>query len=57
MNARSKKDMYPLPLIFETLERFGKAKLFTKLDVRNALHRIRMDPELENIITFRIRFG
>jgi hypothetical protein len=57
INARLKKDVYPLPLIFETLDRFRKAKLFTKLDVRNAFHRIRMNPGFEEIITFRTRFG
>jgi hypothetical protein len=35
MNARSKKNAYSLPLIFEIFDRFGKIKLFTKLDVRN----------------------
>jgi hypothetical protein len=57
VNARLKKDVYPLPLIFETFDRFGKAKLFTKLDVRNAFHRIRMDPGSEEITIFRTRFG
>jgi hypothetical protein len=38
INARSKKNVYPLPLISETLDRLRKAKLFTKLDVRNAFH-------------------
>jgi hypothetical protein len=38
INARLKKDIYPLPLIFKTFDRFGKVKLFTKLDVRNAFH-------------------
>jgi hypothetical protein len=57
INARSKKDVYPLPLIFETFDRLEKAKLFTKLDVRNAFHRIRMDPGSEEITTFRTRFG
>jgi hypothetical protein len=57
VNARSKKNMYPLPLISETLDRFRKVKLFTKLDVRNAFHRIRMDPGSEEITTFRTRFG
>jgi hypothetical protein len=57
MNARSKKDIYPLPLIFETFDRFKKAKLFTKLDVRNIFHRIRMNPGSEEITTFRTRFG
>jgi hypothetical protein len=57
VNARLKKDVYPLPLISETLDRFGKAKLFTKLDVRNTFHRIRMNPGSEKITTFRTRFG
>jgi hypothetical protein len=57
MNARSKKDVYPLPLIFETFDRFEKAKLFTKLDVRNTFHRIRMNPGSEEITIFRTRFG
>jgi hypothetical protein len=57
MNARSKKNMYPLPLIFETLDRLGKTKLFIKLDVRNAFYRIRMNPGSEEITIFRTRFG
>jgi hypothetical protein len=57
INARSKKNVYPLPLIFEILDRFGKAKLFTKLDVRNAFYRIRMNPGSEEITIFRTHFG
>jgi hypothetical protein len=57
INARSKKNAYPLPLISETLDRFEKAKLFTKLDVRNTFHRIRMNPGSEKITIFRTRFG
>jgi hypothetical protein len=57
INARLRKNVYPLPLIFETLDRFGKAKLFTKLDVRNAFYRIRINPGSEEIMIFRIRFG
>jgi hypothetical protein len=57
INARLKKNVYPLPLIFETLDRFGKAKLFIKLDVRNTFHRIRMDSGSEEITIFRTRFG
>jgi hypothetical protein len=57
VNARLKKNIYPLPLISETLDRFRKAKLFTKLDVRNAFHRIRMNPGSEEITIFRTRFS
>ncbi|KAJ3557675.1 hypothetical protein NPX13_g9881 [Xylaria arbuscula] len=57
LNAQSKKDRYPLPLISETLDRLTRAKLFTKLDIRAAFNRIRMDPASEDLTTFRTRFG
>lgn len=47
------KDRYPLPLIDETLARLNEAKVFTKLDIRQAFHRIRMDPSSEELTTFR----
>ena len=34
LNALTKKDRYPLPLIDETLARISQAKIFTKLDIR-----------------------
>ena len=34
LNALTKKDRYPLPLIDELLQRVNKAKFFTKLDIR-----------------------
>ena len=40
LNTISKKDRYPLPLIKETLARISKAKIFTKIDIRQAFHRI-----------------
>jgi transposase InsO family protein len=57
LNLLTKKDRYPLPLIDETLARIGRAKLFTKLDIRQAFHRIRIDPKSEELTTFRTRFG
>ena len=57
LNAITRKDRYPLPLIDETLARITKAKIFTKLDVRQAFHRIRMDPVSEELTTFRTRYG
>jgi len=38
LNLLTKKDQYPLPLIDETLARIGHAKLFTKLDIRQAFY-------------------
>lgn len=57
LNAITKKDRYPLPLINETLERVGKAKWFTKLDVIAAFHKIRIAAGDEWLTAFRTRFG
>ena len=57
LNAITRKDRYPLPLIDETLARLNKAKIFTKLDIRQAFHRIRMHPDSEELTTFRTRYG
>lgn len=57
LNAISKKDRYPLPLINETLERIGKARWFTKLDVIAAFHKIRIAKGYEWLTAFRTRFG
>jgi len=42
LNAITRKDRYPLPLINETLRSLSKAKWFTKLDVISAFHKIRI---------------
>ncbi|KAK6582321.1 hypothetical protein PZA11_004729 [Diplocarpon coronariae] len=57
LNNLTRKDRYPLPLIDETLARLAGAQIFTKLDIRQAFHRIRMDPESEELTTFRTRYG
>jgi transposase InsO family protein len=57
LNDLTRKDRYPLPLIGETLARLAKAKIYTKLDIRQAFHRIRMDPGSEELTTFRTRYG
>jgi hypothetical protein len=56
LNNLTRKDQYLLPLISETLARIAKAKIFTKLDIRQAFHRIRMSPESEELTTFRTRY-
>ncbi|OAQ57979.1 Pol [Purpureocillium lilacinum] len=57
LNAITKRDRYPLPLIAETLQNLTKAKWFTKLDVVAAFHKIRMAPGHEEKTAFRTRFG
>jgi hypothetical protein len=57
LNRLTRKDRYPLPLIDETFARLAKAKVFIKLDIRQAFHRIRMHPDSEELTTFRTRYG
>ncbi|QSZ29100.1 hypothetical protein DSL72_003610 [Monilinia vaccinii-corymbosi] len=57
LNSLTRKDRYPFPLIDETLARLAGAKIYTKLDIRQAFHRIRMDPASEEYTTFRTRYG
>ena len=57
LNAITKKDRYPLPLIHETLQRISKAKWFTKFDVPAAFHKIRIAEGDEWLTAFRTRFG
>jgi len=58
LNVLTKKDQYPLPLIKETLSRLGKAKVFTKINIRQAFHQIQLTRD-ENIklMIFRMRFS
>ncbi|KAI1006047.1 hypothetical protein K3495_g2170 [Podosphaera aphanis] len=56
LNAITKKDRYPLPLIRETLRQLAKARWFTKVDVRTAFHRIRIKGD-EWKTAFRSRQG
>ena len=57
LNANTKKDVYLLPLISETLERLLKARVFTKLDIRAAFNKIKMYSDSEDLTIFRTRFG
>jgi hypothetical protein len=57
LNAITRKDRYPLPLIQETLNNLTKAKWFTKLDVSAAFHKIRIHEGDEWKTAFRTRFG
>jgi hypothetical protein len=57
LNQLTRKDQYPLPLINKIFARLGKTKIFTKLDIRQAFHRIRVDPASEELTSFRTRYG
>ena len=57
LNKLTKKDAYPLPLIAKTMARLKKAIVFTKINIRQAFHKLRMAIESEDATTFASRFG
>ena len=57
LNAITKKDQYPIPLIEETLAQLEGAKYFTKIDIRQAFYRIKMLEDSEELTIFFTRFG
>ena len=42
LNSMTIKNRYPLPLIDEILDRLSGARVFTKIDVKNAYYRLRI---------------
>jgi hypothetical protein len=57
LNSGTIPNRYPIPLISEILNRLGQAVVFTKLDLRNAYHLIRIKEGHEWMTAFRTRFG
>ena len=57
LNKVTIKNRYPLPLIPELTDRLVGASIFTKLDVRQAYHRIRMVPGHEFKTAFKTRYS
>ena len=57
LNRITKKDRYPLPLISDLLQSPGKARIYTKIDLRHAYHLVRIAEGDEWKTTFRTRYG
>ena len=57
LNKLTIKDAYLIPLIKETLAQFKNAKVFTKVDIWQAFHKLRMAADSENYTKFSCRFG
>ena len=51
------KNQYPLPLIVELLDRHGRAKRFTQLDLTNAYHRMKICEGDEEKTAFWTQYG
>ncbi|PRP73023.1 retrotransposon nucleocapsid protein, partial [Planoprotostelium fungivorum] len=57
LNDITVKNVYPLPLIPQLLDRLGSAKIFTKLDLKDAYWLIRIREGDEWKTAFRTRYG
>lgn len=57
LNSKIKLDEYPLPLSREIIDRLGKAKIYTKFDVRAGFNNIRVAKGHEWKLAFKTMFG
>jgi hypothetical protein len=57
LNKITIKNRHPLPLIMESLDRLSRANFYTKIDAREAYHRIRIREGDEWKTAFRTRYG
>ena len=52
LNELTKKNAYPIPLIEETLTQLKNAKVFMKIDICQAFHKLRMAADLKDYTMF-----
>ena len=52
-----KKDAYPILLIAETLAQLSHARVFTKINIRQAFHKLCMAAESKDLTTMITQFG
>ena len=57
LNNLTIKNWYPLPLVGESLDRLGRARRFTKIDLTWAYHRVRIKERDEWKTAFQTRYG
>jgi hypothetical protein len=56
-NLRSEKITYPLPIVQDLLDKLGTAKVFSRLDLPDAYHLVRIKAGDEYKTAFRCKFG
>jgi transposase InsO family protein len=57
LNKATIKNRYPLPLIGELMDRLATARFLSKVDLRDAYHRIAISPSDRWKTAFRTRYG
>ena len=57
LNDITVKDVYPLPLIDEIIDKFAKCNYFTKIDLQQGFHQIRLHPDSVKKTAFQTKYG
>ena len=57
LNQLTWKDRYPIPLLTDLLNAPKKARIYTKIDLRNAYHLVQISDGDEWKTTFRTHYG
>jgi len=57
LNALTKRNRYPLPLIDEVIGKIRGCSHLTRLDIISAFNKIRIDPDSEDYTTFTTALG
>ena len=57
LNSNTIIDRYPIPRIDDTLDRLGRAKIFSKIDLASGYHQVEMHPDHRHRTAFQTRFG
>lgn len=57
LNAITRKDCYPIPLVDELMEHVSGVRIFTKLDIHQGFHQLQLSPDSEDLTTFCTQYG
>jgi len=57
LNAVTKRNSYPLPRLDESFDRLGRARIFSKIDLKSGYWQVRVEPKDIHKTAFNTRYG